>query len=101
MPNPSADERPVLRAVLMRVRRDTPTPDTVMLCAALEQRLDAEQSAERPPPNQSHQVTHQSPIRLVPPAGIEPRPVGMSNAERVRRHRERKRLEAEAMKQQG
>ena len=99
MPIPSADERPVLRAVIMRVRRDTPTPDTVMLCAALEQRLDAEQSAERPPPNPQHQVTHLPPVRLVQPAGIEPRPVGMSNAERVRRHRERKRQEALALKQ--
>ena len=99
MPIPTADERPVLRAVLMRVRRDTPTADTAMLCSALESRLDAEQSAERPPPNHAHQVTHLPPVRLVPPAGIEPRPVGMSNAERVRRHRERKRLEAAALKQ--
>ena len=96
---PTADERPVLRAVLMRVRRDTPTPDTAMLCDALESRLDAEQSAERPPPNQSHQVVRGQAPRLVPAAGIEPRPPGMSNAERVKRHRERKRLEAQALKQ--
>ena len=87
----------------LRVRRDTPTPDTAMLCNALESRLDAEQSAERPPPNAAHQVTHLSPpssVRLVPPAGVEMRPVGQSTAERVRRHRERKRLEAaEALKQ--
>lgn len=100
MPIPAADERPVLRAVLMRVRRDTPTADTAMLCSALESRLDAEQSAERPPPNTAHQVTHLQTVRLVPPAGVEMRPVGQSTAERVRRHRERKRLEAaEALKQ--